>query len=53
MVRDVIMSKITKLDDIYNWLVQLLYVYDTGFQFVEGAEPPRLSISVKFSKFPA
>jgi len=34
-------------DDIYNWFVQLLYVYDTAFQFVEGAEPPKLIISVK------
>ena len=34
-------------DDIYNWFVQLLYVYDEDFQFVEGAEIPRLTISVK------
>ena len=34
-------------DEVYNWFVQLLYVYDTGFQFVEGAEPPKLVISVK------
>lgn len=34
-------------DDIYNWFVQLLYVYDTGFQFVEGAEPPKIKVSVK------
>ena len=34
-------------DDIYNWFVQLLYVYDTGFQFIEGAEPPKINISVK------
>lgn len=34
-------------DDIYNWLVQLLYVYDDAFQFVEGAKPPRLIVSVK------
>ena len=34
-------------DDIYNWFVQLLYVYDTGFQFIGGAEPPKLIISVK------
>ncbi|MFA7257645.1 MAG: hypothetical protein WC047_08740 [Kiritimatiellales bacterium] len=34
-------------DDIYNWFVQLLYVYDTAFQFIEGAVPPKLVISVK------
>lgn len=34
-------------DDIYNWCVQLLYVYDSDFQFIEGAEPPKLKISVK------
>ncbi len=34
-------------DEIYNWFVQLLYVYDDDFQFVAGAEPPRLVISVK------
>lgn len=34
-------------DDIYNWLVQLLYVYDSEFQFIEGAIPPKLLISVK------
>lgn len=34
-------------DDIYNWWVQLLYVYDSGFQFIEGAEPPKVVISVK------
>ena len=34
-------------DDIYNWLVQLLYVYDTAFQFVPGAEPPKVIVSVK------
>lgn len=33
-------------DDIYNWFVQLLYVYDTGFQFVQGA-PPKIVVSVK------
>lgn len=34
-------------DDIYNWFVQLLYVYDTAFQFVPGAEPPKIVVSVK------
>jgi len=34
-------------DDIYNWFVQLLYVYDTGFQFIEGAVPPKVVVSVK------
>lgn len=34
-------------DDIYNWLVQLLYVYDSAFQFVEGGRPPRIVVSVK------
>jgi len=34
-------------DDIYNWFVQLLYVYDTGFQFIEGATPPKIVVSVK------
>lgn len=34
-------------DDIYNWFLQLEYVYDTAFQFVEGAIPPKLIISVK------
>lgn len=34
-------------DDIYNWFVQLLYVYDTAFQFVQGATPPKVLISVK------
>jgi hypothetical protein len=34
-------------DDIYNWWVQLLYVYDDGFQFVEGAKPPKIIVSVK------
>jgi hypothetical protein len=34
-------------DDIYNWFVQLLYVYDTGFQFVPGAKPPKIVVSVK------
>lgn len=34
-------------DDVYNWFVQLLYIYDTGFQFIGGAEPPKIIISVK------
>ena len=34
-------------DDVYNWIVQLLYVYDTGFQFVQGARPPKIVVSIK------
>ena len=34
-------------DGAYNWFVQLLYVYDTGFQFVQGATPPKITISIK------
>ncbi len=34
-------------DDIYNWLLQLLYVYDADFQFVPGAVPPKVDVSVK------
>lgn len=34
-------------DDIYNWILQLLYVYDSGFQFIGDARPPKLIISVK------
>lgn len=34
-------------DDIYNWWVQLLYVYDSGFQFIEGGRPPKVVVSVK------
>lgn len=34
-------------DDIYNWLLQLLYVYDADFQFVAGAVPPEVEVSVK------
>ena len=34
-------------DKTYNWFVQMLYVYDTGFQFVGGAKPPKITISVK------
>lgn len=34
-------------DAAYNWFVQLLYVYDEGFQFVEGNEPPKINVSVK------
>ena len=34
-------------DDIYNWLYQLLLVYDAGFQFIGDARPPKVVISVK------
>lgn len=34
-------------DDMYNWFVQLLYVYDTSFQFIGGAVPPKVVVSVK------
>jgi hypothetical protein len=34
-------------DNMYNWMVQLLYVYDANFQFVTGAEPPKIEISIK------
>lgn len=34
-------------DDWYNWITQLLYVYDAGFQFIGNAVPPKLQISVK------
>ena len=34
-------------DDWYNWFVQLLYVYDRAFQFIEGGIPPKVLISVK------
>jgi hypothetical protein len=34
-------------DDIYNYLYQLLLVYDSGFQFLEERTPPKLTISVK------
>lgn len=34
-------------DNMYNWMVQLLYVYDENFQFVAGAEPPKIEISIK------
>ena len=33
--------------DWYEWFLQLLYVYDDGFQFVGGAVPPKVKISVK------
>lgn len=33
--------------DVYNWFLQLLYVYDLGFQFIEGAIPPKVKIAVK------
>lgn len=35
-------------DDMYNWFLQLLYVYDEGFQLPQGSPtPPKLIISVK------
>lgn len=34
-------------DQIYNWMVQLLYVYDPAFQFVGDARPPKITVSVK------
>ena len=34
-------------DDMYNWYVQLLYVYDADFQFLEGGVPPKIVVSVK------
>jgi hypothetical protein len=34
-------------DEMYNWFVQLLYVYDSGFQFIEGGVPPKIVVSVK------
>lgn len=34
-------------DDVYNWLLQLLYVYDPAFQFIDGAVPPKVVVSVK------
>lgn len=36
-------------DDLYNWLVQLLYVYDDRFvrAISEGAQIPKVKISVK------
>ena len=33
-------------DDVYNWYVQLLYVYDDDYQFIEGVIPPKVNISV-------
>ena len=33
--------------EVYNWFLQLLYVYDTAFQFIEGAVPPKVLVSVK------
>lgn len=37
-----------QLSDLaYNWYVQLLYVYDSDFQFLENATPPKLVVSVK------
>jgi len=34
-------------DDIYNWFVQMNYVYDSAFQFLEGGVPPKILVSVK------
>lgn len=34
-------------DNIFNWWVQLLYVYDPAFQFVAGGRPPKIVVSVK------
>lgn len=34
-------------DDIFNWFLQMLYVYDSRFQFVNGNVPAKLVISVK------
>jgi len=34
-------------DDIYNWITQLLYVYDNDFQFLGDVKPPKVQISVK------
>ena len=34
-------------DAAYNWLTQLLYVYDSDFQFSDGGLPPKVVISVK------
>jgi len=34
-------------DRIYNWYTQLLYVYSDAFQFIEGARPPLIIVSVK------
>ena len=37
-----------QLSDLqYNWYVQLLYVYDSDFQFLGDATPPKLKVSVK------
>ena len=34
-------------DDIFNWVTQLLYVYDNNFQFLGGAVPPKVIVSIK------
>jgi len=34
-------------DKVYNWYLQLLFVYDEDFQFLQGARPPKILISVK------
>lgn len=33
-------------DDVYNWFVQLLYVYSEDFQFLDGGKPPKLLVSI-------
>lgn len=35
------------IDETYNWWTQLLYVYDSNFQFIEGGVPPKVKVSVK------
>lgn len=34
-------------DEAYNWFLQLLYVYDSDFQFINGKKPPKLDISIR------
>lgn len=34
-------------DGMYNWMLQLLYVYDPEFKPKNGQRPPRIKISVK------
>lgn len=34
-------------DGMYNWMLQLLYVYDAEFQFSPNKLPPKVKISVK------
>ena len=33
-------------DDVYNWFVQMLYVYDADYQFLGDARPPKVKVSV-------